>query len=94
MPKKIWVLFILGLIFGAASSKLVAQTTLTGDWTASLVKDNSKLNLNFQRRTEKGSRDQFGHSFEFSELGLTREQVQNGGPVSFRLVREAIAGRA
>src|SRR5439155_9019420 len=89
MPKKIWMLFVLALILGAASSKLVAQTTLTGDWTASLVKDNSKLNLNFQRRTENGSRDQFGHSFEFSELGLTREQVQNGGPVSFQLVREA-----
>ena len=31
-----------------------------------------------------------GQSFEFSDLqGLTREQVLNGGPVSFSIVREA-----
>ena len=29
------------------------------------------------------------HTFEFSEVGLNREQVLNGGPVSFRLTREA-----
>jgi hypothetical protein len=78
----------LALIATAAASNVFAQTVLTGDWTASLVKDNSKLNLNFERRTENG-RHSHGQTYEFSELGLTREQVQTGGPVRFTLVREA-----
>jgi hypothetical protein len=46
--------------------------------------------LSLERRSSKSGRHQMGQSFEFSDFqGLTREQVQNGGPVSFSLVREA-----
>jgi hypothetical protein len=63
---------------------------MTGEWTASLQDDSAKINLNFERRTEKGSRNQMGQTYDFAELqGLSREQVSNGGPVRFSLVREA-----
>jgi len=90
MTKKISMLFVLSLAFIAtmACSNVAAQNTLTGEWHASLVKDGSKLNVNFERRNDEG-RNNFGHTFEFSELGLTKEQVQNGGAVTFRLAREA-----
>lgn len=70
-------------------SLTVPQNVLTGDWSASLVDDNSKLNLNFYLASETGRRHQFGHTFEFQELGLSREQVLNGGPARFTLAREA-----
>ncbi|HEY6047049.1 MAG TPA: hypothetical protein VIU65_10630, partial [Pyrinomonadaceae bacterium] len=48
------------------------------------------LYLNFERRSTSGDHNIMGHTFAFSELqGLTREQVERGGPVSFSLVREA-----
>lgn len=74
-----------------ADSSVTAQNTMTGDWTASVDNDKSgKIHLKFQRRTEKGSRNQMGQSFDFNDLqGLSREQVTNGGPVKFSLVREA-----
>jgi hypothetical protein len=105
MSKKIWtlvavVLAAAGLILSlnagadagtqaAAVSKVIAQQVLTGEWSASLVKDNSKINLNFDLRREKAGKHQFGHTFDFAELGLIREQVLSGGPVRFSLVREA-----
>lgn len=68
-----------------------AQTTLTGDWTAKpSSKDDSNLNLNFERRSENGGKHQMGQTYEYSQLqGLSREQVLSGGPVRFSLVREA-----
>ena len=89
MPKKLWILFILSLAFLAAGSCLSAQTSFTGDWKASLSKDNSKINLNFERPTEKNGKQSIGQNYEFSELGLTREQIEAGGPVRFSLTREA-----
>ena len=66
------------------------QATMTGDWTASVNKDNSKIHLNLERRSDRGSRNQMGQTFEFSDLqGLSRETALNGGPVRFSLVREA-----
>jgi len=72
-------------------SSVAAQTTLSGDWTAKpSAKDDSKINLNFERQNEKGGKNQMGQTFEYSQLqGLTREQVISGGPVRFSLVREA-----
>ena len=72
-------------------SSVTAKTTMTGDWTASLDNDTSgKINLRFQRRTDRGSKNQMGQSFDFNDLqGLSRDQVTNGGPVKFSLVREA-----
>ena len=91
MPKKMWVLSLLTLVLVAsfATLNLSAQNPVTGDWTASLSKDKSKLNLNFVRGREKGRQHNVGHNFELAELGLTREQVEAGGPIRFSLVREA-----
>ena len=67
-----------------------AQGAMTGDWTASLNKDNSKIHLNLERRSDRGGRNQMGQTFEFSDFqGLSRETALNGGPVRFSLVREA-----
>jgi hypothetical protein len=51
--------------------------------------DPNKLHLSFERRTEHGN-NQNGTSYAYSDLdGLSRAQVQSGGNVSFRIVREA-----
>jgi hypothetical protein len=69
---------------------VLAQSTTTGDWKASLNKDNSKVNLSLERRTERGHRNQMGQTYEFTDFqGLSRETALNGGPVRFSLVREA-----
>ena len=103
MSKKIGIVFVLSLAFMAllaaanngARAKvevgpgITPQNVLTGEWTASLVKDNSRINVNFGLSTEPSHKHQFGQTYEFAELGLTREQVQSGGPVRFSLAREA-----
>jgi hypothetical protein len=95
MSRKSWLCFVVSLIFaGLTTVSLVTaqtQTTLTGNWTASLSKDeSSKIQLNFERRSEKGGRNQMGQSYDFADLqGLSREQALGGGPVKFSLVREA-----
>lgn len=53
------------------------------DWT-------NKIHLSFNRLNENGGRNQHGSSYNYSDLeGLTRQQAEAGGRVSFRLVREA-----
>ncbi len=104
MLKKIWMRIVISLAFIVllAGLNVNAQGVLTGDWSASLSNTRSKgtdaerndssgkLHLNFERRTEKGGRNQMGQSYDFAELqGLSREQVLGGGPVNFSLVREA-----
>ena len=98
MSKAVWnryfialaLITSLALLVWVAGANATAQNTTPGEWTASLSKDDSKINLNFERRSDKGRRHQTGQSYEFSELqGLTREQALGGGPVSFSLVREA-----
>jgi hypothetical protein len=99
MSKTVWnryffglaVITSLALLVWIAGTSAAAQNPMTGTWTASISsKDNSKLQLNLERRNDKGSRHQSGQSYEFSDLqGLSREQAQNGGAVSFSLVREA-----
>jgi hypothetical protein len=67
-----------------------AQNATNGEWKASLNKENSKVQLNLERRRRRGGHNQMGQSYDFAELqGLTREQALNGGPVRFSLVREA-----
>ena len=86
------VITSLALLIWITGSSAAAQNTMTGTWTASISnKENSKLNLNLERRNEnKGSRHQSGQTYEFSDLqGLSREQALAGGAVSFSLVREA-----
>src|SRR2546425_1145794 len=93
MSKKMWVRFVtsLALTVLVAGTNVIAQSVKTGDWTASLAHDDSgKINLNFERRTERGGRNQMGQTYDFTDLqGLSREQVLSGGPVKFSLVREA-----
>jgi len=98
MPRTVWNRFFIGmalitslaLLIWIASANATAQSTVSGDWTAQLSSKDSKLQLNLERRSGKSGRNQMGQSFEFSDFqGLTREQVQSGGPVSFSLVREA-----
>ena len=97
MPKTLWnryfismaLLTTLMLLAWIAATKVVAQNTLTGEWTATVSKDDGKIHLSLQR-SEKGHRNQMGQTYEFSEFqGLSREQAMNGGPVNFSLVREA-----
>ena len=91
MSKKIWSLLVLSfaLIVSVAGFNLSAQTPITGTWKGSLVEENSKINLKFVRPRENSREHQLGQTFELAEVGLTREQVLNGGPVKFSLVREA-----
>ena len=78
------------LIVWIAGAKAGAQTTTSGHWTASVSKDSSKINVNFERRSDKGGKHQSGQTYEFSDFqGLSREQALSDGPVSFSLVREA-----
>jgi hypothetical protein len=99
MPRTVWNRFFIAmalitsivLLVWIAGANAVAQNTTSGEWTATVSKDNNaKIHLNMERRTEKGGRNQMGQDYDFSELqGLTREQALSGGPVSFSLVREA-----
>jgi hypothetical protein len=95
MSKKILIvlpaLLVLAVAAFLASSTVTrAQRTATGQWNASTKSEANKIQLNLERRTERGNRNQMGQSFDYSDLqGLTREQATNGGPVRFSLVREA-----
>lgn len=84
------VITTLALLVWILGASVSAQNPMTGTWTASISSKDSKLQLNLERRNDKGSRHQSGQSYEFSDLqGLSREQAQNGGAVSFSIVREA-----
>jgi hypothetical protein len=72
-----------------AADPMSAQSSLTGDWTAK-VSESGEINLNFERSSEEGRKNQTGQTYDFAELrGLSREEALNGGPVKFSLVREA-----
>ncbi len=85
----IFSLTIIVLVFG--SYVIVAQNTLTGDWTATTkVEKPDKIYLSFEHRSEKGGKNQTGQSYNFTDLqNLSREQASNNGAVRFSLVREA-----
>ena len=103
MSMKTWMHLACSLALGVSLALMAslrspvasAQTVLTGEWTASVEKQGSGINLTFgqtsenKRPGEKGGRHQFGQTYEFAELGLTREQVMKGGAVTFILAREA-----
>ena len=98
MSRTVWNRFFIGmalitslaLLIWIAGANATAQSTTSGNWTAHLTSKDTKLQLSLERRSSKAGRNQMGQSFEFSDFqGLTREQVLNGGPVSFSLVREA-----
>lgn len=70
---------------------ILGQKVVTGTWTASVdLNKPDKIDLSFERRTERGNKSQIGMGYDFAELqGLSREQALKGGPVKFSLVREA-----
>ena len=97
MSKSILALFsglftLVFIVIVIGSYVIVAQTAITGEWrsdTRHKGEDDGKIQLNFERRTAKGDRNQNGFSIPLEELqGLSRDQLQNG-KVNFRLVREA-----
>ena len=66
------------------------QNVLTGEWKGKLESNDSRIHLNFDRRSRQDGRHSTGQTYEFSELqGLSREQALGGGTVKFSLVREA-----
>jgi hypothetical protein len=83
--------FSLGLVvFVIGSYVIAAQEAVTGTWKAEVkTEKNDKIQVSFERKTEKGGKHQHGSSFAYSDFqGLTREKAQNGR-VSFSLAREA-----
>ena len=95
--------FFIVLAFLLALS-VSAQETLTGTWKAdakpsekSKKWDNDddrqkgdRIYLSFERRTEKGGKNQHGSRFLYSDLqGLSKAQAEGSGSVRFSLVREA-----
>lgn len=78
------------ILLFVGSGQILAQNVITGEWTAEAKKEKAdKIHLSFERRTEKGGRNQHGSSFAYSDLqGLSRADTENGR-VSFKLVREA-----
>ncbi|MEO8648682.1 MAG: hypothetical protein ABI539_05910 [Acidobacteriota bacterium] len=67
-----------------------AQNSITGEWKASTRdQKGDKIQLSFERRTERGGRNSHSSSFAYSDLqGLSPDRTQNG-QVSFKLEREA-----
>ena len=78
------------IIIVIGSYVIAAQTAVTGEWTAKTEdQKEGKIYISFERRMERGGRNQNGQNYDYSDLqGLNRQQAQNG-KVSFRLVREA-----
>ncbi|MFN6964523.1 MAG: hypothetical protein ACK4S4_12255 [Pyrinomonadaceae bacterium] len=79
------------IIIVIGSYVIVAQSPISGTWTADARddKDADKIELQLSRRSMGDRRNQIGRSYEYSELeGLTASQTR-GGKVSFRIVREA-----
>lgn len=93
MLRIVWlgIILVLALFSLPTRSLVIAQSGLTGKWTASLSKgDTDKVNLQMEYRTERGNHNQNGQSYKWSDLqGLTREQAANGAAVRFSLIREA-----
>ena len=89
LMRAVYSLAFVVLVAGAEAA--VAQGALTGDWTASTkTEESDKINLSFERRTERGGRSQMGSTYAYADLqGLSREQALGGGAVKFSIVREA-----
>lgn len=84
------LLSIAFIVIVVGSYVIVAQTVVTGDWTAdSTDTKDGKIHLSINRSAGKGHQNQFGSDFAIEDLqGLSQSQLA-GGKVNFRLVREA-----
>jgi len=86
-------LFLAGIIIIVGKYVIVAQSPITGEWTADTRSEKSekadKIHLSFKRETQWG-KNQNGQSYSYDDLrGLTKQQAEGGGAVAFSLVREA-----
>ncbi|MDQ3088153.1 MAG: hypothetical protein M3Q78_06090, partial [Acidobacteriota bacterium] len=80
------------IIITIGSYVIVAQTTATGDWKAEYkAEKEGGIHLSFERRSEKGGKNQMGSNYALSDLqGLTTAQLSaQDAAVKFSLVREA-----
>src|ERR1035437_10382912 len=80
------------IVIVIGSVVVVAQTPITGTWTADIRSEkkesDAKIHISFERKTAHGTNSN-GQGYAYDELkGLSREQAQNGR-VRFSLVREA-----
>lgn len=91
ISKTLFCSFLALIVIVIGNYVIVAQSTLTGSWSAEAKADKpDKIYLSFSRKTEKGDRNQMGSTFAYDELkGLSREQSLGSGSVKFSLVREA-----
>lgn len=100
MSKTVWNRYFFGLAvitslslvvwIAGAKAQNTEQSDVSGTWTAKITKDDTKIQLNLERKSDRGGKNQHGQSYDFSELqGLSRNQALNGGTVNFSLVREA-----
>ncbi|MBA2379575.1 MAG: hypothetical protein H0V76_08375 [Blastocatellia bacterium] len=79
------------IIIAFGSFVIVAQSEISGTWTAKVSeKSPDKIQLNFDRSNTGGGRQSSGNSFLISELpGIDSQTVRAGGGIRFQLVREA-----
>jgi hypothetical protein len=92
MSKPIFKDFVLAVVICLLTivTTTTAQQPITGRWTASIYDNPNRINLNFERRSERGGKSQYGQTYDYSDIqGLTVEQARAGGLVRFSLVREA-----
>lgn len=84
-------LFLTLIVIVIGNYVIVAQNAITGDWKAEVKTEKpDKIYLSFERRSEKGGKNQMGSTYNYSDLrGLSREQALTNGPVKFSLEREA-----
>jgi hypothetical protein len=92
MHRKFQMLALSLIVIVVGSYVIVAQTPMTGEWTATFKPEKeNKVQLNFSRRSEKGGRNSHGSGFDLNDLqGLSAADLNAADvPVRFSLVREA-----
>lgn len=88
--KNFLLILAIAAVFAESGQSTKAQQPLTGTWTATTRDNAEKIQLSFERRSERGGRSQHGQTYDYSDLqGLTAAQARAGGLVKFSLVREA-----
>ncbi len=78
------------IVIVIGSYVIVAQSPVTGTWTANAEKGSpEKIHISFTRDSRGNERNRQGVTIPYSEIdGLTRSQADSGS-ASFRIVREA-----
>lgn len=91
ISKTLFCSFLALIVIVIGNYVIVAQSTVTGTWKAETKTDKpEKIYLSFSRKTEKGSNNNMGTTYNYADLqGLSREQSLSNGAVKFSLVREA-----